>query len=75
MSDPSVRCAGERSPPIRAYAGDPRRHSQSLRLTDVAATCTRTWPAPGAGIGTSSMRSTSGDPYRSWTTAFTTVLR
>ena len=40
---------GERSPPIRAYAGDPRRHSQSLRLTDVAATLTRTWPAAGDG--------------------------
>ena len=38
MSEPSVRRAGNRSPPIRAYAGDPRRHSQSLRLTDVAAT-------------------------------------
>ena len=32
----SVRRAGNRSPPIRAYAGDPRRHSQSLRLTEVA---------------------------------------
>ncbi len=42
MSDPSVRRAGERSPPIRAYDGDPRRHSQSLRLTDTATTFTRT---------------------------------
>ena len=65
MSDPSVRQAGNRSPPIRAYAGDPRRHSQSLRLTEVAAIFTRTWPAAGEGIGTSSTRSNSGDPYRS----------
>ena len=56
MSDPSVRQAGNRSPPIRAYAGDPRRHSQSLRLTEVAAIFTRTWPAPGVGTGTSSTR-------------------
>ena len=65
MSDPSVRRDGERSPPIRAYAGDPRRPSQSLRLTEVAATFTRTCPAAGDGTGTSSIRSTSGDPYRS----------
>ena len=49
MSDPSVRRAGARSPPIRAYAGDPRRPSQSLRLTEVAATFTSTCPAAGVG--------------------------
>src|SRR5580765_1654207 len=68
--DPRVRRAGRVRPPIRAYAGDPRRHSQSLRLTDVAATFTRTWPAAGEGIGTSATRKTSQDPYRSYKTAF-----
>ena len=38
MSEPSVRCAGLRNPPMRAYSVEPRRHSQSLRLSDVAAT-------------------------------------
>ena len=65
MSEPSVRRAGARSPPMRAYSGEPRRHSQSLRLTDVAATLTSTCPAAGDGTGTSSTRSTSGGPYRS----------
>ena len=65
MSDPSVRCAGPRRPPIRAYAGLPVRHSQSLRLSDVAATFTRTCPAAGEGMATSSTRRTSGDPYLS----------
>ena len=62
MSDPSVRRAGARSPPSRAYAGEPRRVSQSLRFTDVAATRTSTCPEAGDGIGTSSTRSTSGGP-------------
>ena len=48
------------------HAGTP-----SLRLTDVAATFTRTWPAAGKGIGTSATRNTSEAPYRSYTTAFT----
>ncbi len=63
MSDPSVGRAGRRGPPIRAYTGEPWRHSQSLRFNDVAATLTRTWSLPGSGIGTSSTRSTSGPPY------------
>jgi hypothetical protein len=47
---------------MRAYSGDPRRHSQSLRLIDVAATLISTCPAAGDGVGTSSIRNTSGDP-------------
>jgi hypothetical protein len=47
---------------MRAYSGDPRRHSQSLRLIDVAATLISTCPALGDGVGTSSVRNTSGDP-------------
>ena len=62
MSEPSVRRAGARNPPMRAYSGEPRRHSQSLRLIDVAATLSNTCPAPGDGVGTSSIRNTSGDP-------------
>jgi hypothetical protein len=73
MSEPNVRNAGVRSPPMRAYIGDPRRHSQSLRLTDVAATRTRTCPAAGDGTGTSSTRNTSGPPYRSFTAARITL--
>jgi len=57
-----VRRVGDRNPPSRAYKGEPRRDSQSLRLTDVAATRTRTCPAAGDGVGTSSTRSTSGGP-------------
>ena len=49
----------------RHTAASRGRHSQSLRLTDVAATLTSTCPAPGDGTGTSSTRSKSGDPYRS----------
>ena len=33
---------GRRSPPSRAYSGDPSSVSQSLRFSDVAATLTRT---------------------------------
>jgi hypothetical protein len=40
MSEPSVRRAGARSPPIRAYSGAPRRHSQSDKFTDVEANLT-----------------------------------
>ena len=69
MSEPSVGDAGARNPPMRAYSGEPRRHSQSLRFTDVAATRTSTCPAAGTGTGTCSMRNTSGGPYRSWTAA------
>jgi hypothetical protein len=65
MSEPSVRFAGVRSPPMRAYSGEPVKPSQSLRLTDVAAILTRTCPASGVGIGTSATRSTSGEPYSS----------
>ena len=69
MSEPRVGRLGVRSPPNRAYAGEPTSPSQSLRLTEVAATRTLTCPAAGTGTGTSSTRSTSGDPYRSRTTA------
>ena len=62
MSEPSVRRAGERSPPSREYAGEPVSLSQSLRLIEVAATLTSTCPAAGDGVGTSSTRSTSGRP-------------
>ena len=65
MSEPSTLRAGVRSPPIRAYIGLPRRHSQSERFTDVALTLTRTWPGPGDGTGMFSTLSTSGGPYRS----------
>src|SRR5918997_3114217 len=73
MSEPRTGSAGARTPPMREYSGEPRRVSQSLRLTDVAATWTSTWPAAGDGTGTSSTRRTSGDPYRSWTTALICV--
>ena len=42
MSDPRIRRRGRRSPPIRAYPGDPVSPSQSLRLTEVARILTRT---------------------------------
>jgi hypothetical protein len=44
-------------------------------LIDVAATFTSTCPAAGDGIETSSTRKTSGGPYRSYTTAFTSPHR
>ncbi|WP_260710634.1 hypothetical protein [Dactylosporangium aurantiacum] len=47
---------------MREYSGVPRKVSQSLRLTDVAAILTRTCPAAGAGTATLSIRSTSGGP-------------
>ena len=64
-SEPSVRRAGVRSPPSRAYSGAPRRHSQSERLTDVAKTLRSTWFVVGDGVGTSSTRNNSGGPYLS----------
>ena len=48
-----MRREGRNSPPNRAYAGQPRRPSQSLRLTDVATTRTSTCPARGDGTATS----------------------
>ena len=69
--DPSGDIGAERpapggaQPTILACPGIPRSPSQSERLIDVAATLTSTCFAPGDGIGTSSMRSTSGGPYRS----------
>jgi hypothetical protein len=69
MSEPSVRRAGERSPPMREYSGEPRRVSQSLRLTEVAAILTSTCRPAGDGLGRFSIRNTSGGPYRSYTTA------
>ena len=36
---------------MRAYAGEPRRHSQSLRFTDVAATLKPDLADAGDGIG------------------------
>src|SRR5918995_135120 len=45
------------------------RSPQSVRVTVVAWTLMRTSSAPGTGDSTSSSRSTSGEPYRSWTTA------
>ena len=41
----------------------PARMLPSTPLNDVAATRTRTCPAPGVGRSTSSRRSTSGSPY------------
>ena len=43
--------AGERSPPMRAYSRASPQASQSLRLTDVAATLTSTCPAAGGRDG------------------------
>src|SRR6185369_3921009 len=73
ISEPSVRRAGERSPPMREYRGEPRRVSQSLRLTEVAAILTSTCPAVGDGLGSCSIRNTPGGPYRSYTTALIRV--
>jgi len=65
MSEPSVRRAGERNPPSRAYVGEPRSVSQSLRLTDVPAILTSTCPGAGVGMAISSTRSADGGRYRS----------
>ncbi len=62
MSEPSTRRAGRRMPPMRAYAGEPTRHSQSERFTDVASTSTSTCFARGVGTARCSRRSTSGGP-------------
>ncbi len=71
MSEPRTRRLGFRSPPIRAYPGEPVRPSQSLRLIDVAAICTRTCPAAGRGDRHVLEPEDIRRPYRSWTTAFT----
>ena len=54
----------------RQTIGLARRTWQSVWLTVVARTRTRTSSSFGTGAGTSSMRSTSGGPNLSWTTAF-----
>ncbi len=46
------------------------RKPVSVRVTVVARILMRTSSSLGTGRSTSSMRSTSGGPYRSWTTAF-----
>src|SRR5689334_16462854 len=56
---------------MRAYKGLPHNPSQSEALTDTACTWTRTWLSLGTGVGTSVSRSSSGGPYRVYTTAFT----
>jgi len=57
--------------PLWGYGKNIRsRMTQSDRVTVVARTLTRTSSSFGTGRSTSSRRRTSGDPYRSWTTAF-----
>ena len=68
MSEPSVRCRGARSPPIRAYIGVPGQPLPVRAVDRSRDNPDSTWFAPGDGIGTSSTRSTSGGPYRSKTT-------
>ena len=67
---PGVRRFGRRSPVnTREKNGSAARKPQSERVTEVAWTLTSTSSSFGTGRGTSSSRSTSGGPYRSWTTA------
>ena len=58
---------------MREYSGEPRKVSQSLKLTEVAAISTSTCWAVGDGLGTFSIRNTSAGQYRSYTTAFIRV--
>ena len=61
---------GRRRPLIsRLTTGSPARIPQSVRLTVVAWTLTRTSSGLGVGLATSSSRRTSGGPYLSQTTA------
>src|SRR5579863_1326821 len=52
----------------RAYLPE-RTIMSSVRLTDTAATWTRSSPGPGSGVGTSSILITSGGPNSRMTTA------
>src|SRR6186997_2121413 len=70
-SMPGVRYFGRRSPvKKREKNGSAARKPQSVRLTVVARTLTRTSSSFGFGRSISSTRRTSGGPYRSNTTAF-----
>src|SRR6478672_7897557 len=55
----------------RLTEGSPARRWASERVTPVARIRMRTSSGAGDGLGTSSIRRTSGGPYRSCTTAFT----
>ena len=69
-SMPRIRRLGRRKPIMkRQKNGFAARMWQSVRLTVVAWTRTSTSSSFGTGRSTSSTRSTSGGPYRSWTTA------
>jgi len=69
-SRPRILRFGRRSPSMkRQMNGLARRMWQSVWLTVVARIRTRTSSSLGTGRSTSSMRSTSGGPYLSWTTA------
>src|SRR5918996_1129250 len=69
-SMPRILCLGRSKPvPTRLMKTSALRSPQSVRVTVVAWTLMRTSSAPGTGASTSTSRSTSGDPYRSWTTA------
>ena len=51
--------------------GSPRMTSRSAVLTDAARTRTSTSSSPNVGLSISLNFRMSGDPYRSWTIAFT----
>src|SRR5580704_16100380 len=69
-SVPRILHFGRRRPLTRRLMnGSPARIPQSVRLTVVARTLTRTSSGLGTGLATSSSRRTSGGPYLSQTTA------